>query len=696
MSQQADNTPEAQPETAPVLTARESGSDVGATGTRRATAGEGTLNQREQARDYQLHYEFLKASDNPDLLGYFGSYEVIEVAGSGGMGLVFKAFDTALHRFIAIKMLPPGLAIGETARRRFAREGRAAAAINHEHVVVVHAVDELDGLPYLVMQYIFGESLQDRLNRAGPLPLAEIVRIGMQVSAGLAAAHDLGLMHRDIKPSNILIEDGVERVKITDFGLARAVDETGLTQSGVLAGTPEYMAPEQARSDPVDHRADLFSLGSVLYAMCTGRSPFRASGAMAVLRRVCEESPRPMKELNPGIPEWLIQVVSKLHQKNPADRFQSAGEVSGLLRRHLAHLQQPLLVPMPRGLSGDERPVKQSKLASMLCGATVALLGLATLVGWFLGQPVGQSWRRGYIPMSPSTAVAFMVLGAMLIGVVGSRRHWQKLAGLGAGLVILIMAVRLSEFAGAVDLIGDHWFFWVRSGTLGLAAPGRSSLSTAVAFIIGGTAVASLAASALVPNLRRPTADLAGGFGVCDAVVGLIFALGYLFSPSAPLLYGTSSIPMALSSALGFLLLGVGLIAAAGPGAFPLRRLSGPSTRARLLRVFLPLVAVTVAVVAWLTNVVIQSLGTAVAAIASAAMATLAILIFGVICERVAGLIGERIERAEAALKKAHDELEDRVAERTRELVQAKALLERRNRELQQTAMKTTAKQRES
>src|SRR5208337_4858478 len=123
--------------------------------------------------------------------------------------------------------------------------------------------------------------------------------------------------------------DSVERVKITDFGLARAVDDTALTQSGVLAGTPEYMAPEQARSDPLDHRADLFSLGSVLYAMCTGRSPFRASGALAVLRRVCEDAPRPIKEINPDIPSWLVEIIAKLHCKDPADRFQSASEVAG-------------------------------------------------------------------------------------------------------------------------------------------------------------------------------------------------------------------------------------------------------------------------------------------------------------------------------------------------------------------------------
>src|SRR5262249_52001675 len=148
-------------------------------------------------------------------------------------------------------------------------------------------------------------SLQERIDREGPLELAEILRIGMQVASGLAAAHAQGVIHRDVKPANILLENGVERVKLTDFGLARALDAASMTQSGVVTGTPQYMAPEQARGEPVDHRADLFSLGSVLYAMCTGRSPFRAETTMAVLRRVAEDQPRSIREVNPAVPDWL-------------------------------------------------------------------------------------------------------------------------------------------------------------------------------------------------------------------------------------------------------------------------------------------------------------------------------------------------------------------------------------------------------
>src|SRR5437588_12164602 len=144
----------------------------------------------------------------------------------------------------------------------------------------------------------------------------------MQVAAGLAAAHAQGLVHRDIKPANILLESGVERVKITDFGLARAANDASVTQSGFLAGTPQYMAPEQARGEAVDHRADLFSLGSVLYAMCTGRPPFRAATTLAVLRHVSESEPTPVRELNPHIPEWLVNLMTQLLTKGPAKRPQ--------------------------------------------------------------------------------------------------------------------------------------------------------------------------------------------------------------------------------------------------------------------------------------------------------------------------------------------------------------------------------------
>jgi serine/threonine protein kinase len=295
--------------------------------------------------------DFLAPSDWPDSLGRIGPYEIKGLLGRGGMALVLKAVDPALNRTVAIKVLAVHLASSGAARQRFLREARAAAAVVHEHVVAVHNVDETGGLPYMVMEYVPGRSLQDRLDRQGPLALAEILRIGMQVAAGLAAAHAQGIVHRDVKPANILLENGVERARLSDFGLARAVSDAALTQSGLLAGTPQYMAPEQARGETLDHRADLFSLGSTLYAMCTGHPPFRAESAVAVLRRVSDDEPRPVRELNSEIPAWFAAIIAKLHAKDPAQRFQTAAEVSGLLSRCLAHLQQPLTVSLPAVLS---------------------------------------------------------------------------------------------------------------------------------------------------------------------------------------------------------------------------------------------------------------------------------------------------------------------------------------------------------
>jgi WD40 repeat protein len=294
-----------------------------------------------------LDLSFLRPADRPGYLGKLSHYHVMEVIGRGGMGVVLKAFDEVLHRVVAIKVMAPQLAANPAARKRFLREARMAAAVCHEHVITIHAVEEADGLPYLVMQYVARVSLQERLDRTGPLEIKEILRIGTQTARGLAAAHAHGLIHRDIKPANILLENGVERVKVTDFGLARAVDDASISQSGVVAGTAQYMAPEQARGEAVDLRADLFSFGSVLYAMCTGRPPFRASNTLAVMKRVCEEKSRPVREINPDVPEWLAAVVEKLHAKAPADRFVTAAEVAELLGKYLAQVQQSVVAPLP-------------------------------------------------------------------------------------------------------------------------------------------------------------------------------------------------------------------------------------------------------------------------------------------------------------------------------------------------------------
>lgn len=309
------------------------------------------LNFPDEPSANDIAIDFLQPSEDPAMLGRLGPYEILEVIGKGGMGIVFKGFQQELHRCVAVKALAPHLAVSAAARRRFEREAQATAAVVHPHVMAIHAVDANARLPYLVMPYVACESLQQRIDLQGPLDLKDILRVGMQAAQGLAAAHAQGLVHRDVKPANILLEANVDRVMLTDFGLARAVDDATLTRTGIIAGTPQYMSPEQANDDPVDHRSDLFSLGSVLYAMCTGRPPFRAETTFGVLRRIREATPRSIREINPDIPDWLELIVSKLLAKSPADRLQTAGDIAQLLEQCLAHVQQPTAIPLPTAIA---------------------------------------------------------------------------------------------------------------------------------------------------------------------------------------------------------------------------------------------------------------------------------------------------------------------------------------------------------
>ena len=257
----------------------------------------------------------------------------------------------------------------------------------HDNVISIHGVSEAAGLPYLVMPYVRGESLQKRIDRDGPMSPTEVVRIAHQIASGLAAAHKQGLVHRDIKPANILLPEGIQRVLITDFGLARAVDDSNLTGTGNISGTPQFMSPEQASGETVDPRSDLFSLATVMYSMCTGRNPFRASNPFSVLRRIIEDEPRSIRELNPEIPDWLAGIVQKLHAKSPEDRFQSASEVAGLLEGCLAHLQNPS-VKLPEQARLLNQPAKRdlSSWGILAIPAMAAIVGLACLAmnpAWF-------------------------------------------------------------------------------------------------------------------------------------------------------------------------------------------------------------------------------------------------------------------------------------------------------------------------
>jgi|GEM_PF-6216398 len=367
----------------------------------------------------------LTPAEKPGLLGKLDHYEIQEVVGTGGMGVVLKAFDPKLHRLVAIKLMAPHLAAHGSARKRFEREARAVAAVKNEHVVAIHQVETEGRIPYLVMEFIGGVSLQDRLERHGPLDVKEILRIGIQTARGLGAAHAQGIIHRDIKPANVLLENGVERVKITDFGLARAVDDANLTRSGTITGTPNYMSPEQSAGVPVDARSDLFTLGSVLYALCTGHPPFRAETPLAVLRRVADDTPRPVREVNPDIPDWLDAIVRKLLAKSPADRFQTATEVAELLGQHLAHLQQPEAVPMPARVFGPAAPPASTRGWPGVMITLVGFVGLVTLAA-FADTFWHGYFRPGYT--APVYMVSVSLVLTLLMAWARRRSHpgWER------------------------------------------------------------------------------------------------------------------------------------------------------------------------------------------------------------------------------------------------------------------------------
>lgn len=345
----------------------------------------------------------LAPTDDPNKLGRLGGYEVVGIVGAGATAVVLKALDLSLNRFVAIKLLRPTLAASPIARERFAREARAAASIVHENVIEIYGVSAIDSLPYLVMPYVRGESLAKRIERSWPMSTEAMLNIACQIADGLAAAHDKGLVHRDVKPSNVMLGDGVERLKLTDFGLARAIDDVGLTRSGMLAGTPEYMSPEQAGGKPIDHRSDLFSLGSVLYSMCTGRPPFRGESCYGVLRAIIEDTPNSIQSYHSGVPGWLSLFVQRLINKDVEARYQSASDVAADLRKCLNHLHDPSK-PLPAEL--HPRPNRlwvPMAVAGIACAAITVGFALKPTINSPTPSPIGESTDDTEAPLPTIT-----------------------------------------------------------------------------------------------------------------------------------------------------------------------------------------------------------------------------------------------------------------------------------------------------
>ena len=263
-------------------------------------------------------------------------FEVLGLLGRGGMGVVVRARDLKLDREVAVKLLAPELTRDPLAKQRFLREARLAAAVRHDNIVTIYSADEINSVAMIEMELVEGESLAKKIQREGPFSIEDIIEISIQIASGLEAAHGRGMIHRDIKPANILLEDSnrrhATRVKITDFGLARATSDVSLTRTGIVIGTPEYISPEQAEALPLDHRTDLFSLGCVMYSLCTGKTAFQAESIISILRLIADREPTPIRQINTNVPTWLINVIEKLMAKKPIDRFQSASELVEALR----------------------------------------------------------------------------------------------------------------------------------------------------------------------------------------------------------------------------------------------------------------------------------------------------------------------------------------------------------------------------
>jgi Leucine-rich repeat (LRR) protein len=337
----------------------------------------------------------LAPPQEPGEMGRLGPYRVLKVLGTGGMGVVFLAEDPGLQRRVALKAMKASLAANSSAGERFLREARAIAAVQHDHIVTIYQVGTDRGVPFLAMELLEGCSLEDWLRKGRKPTLAQLLCLGREIAQGLTAAHTHGLIHRDIKPANLWLDATHKgRVKILDFGLARPVtDDLHLTQSGAIAGTPPYMAPEQTRGEPVDTRSDLFSLGVVLYRLCSGQLPFQGKDAVSTLLAVSTHHPVPPGRFDPDLPPELSDLVMRLLEKDPSRRPASAGEVVESLQaleKQLARRKEsteatvPVTAAGPAGAaSAPARPRHRSfTLVAAAAAGALALLAASLVLFW--------------------------------------------------------------------------------------------------------------------------------------------------------------------------------------------------------------------------------------------------------------------------------------------------------------------------
>jgi serine/threonine protein kinase/uncharacterized membrane protein len=359
--------------------------------------------------------DFLAPPQGPDEIGRLGPYRVLKVLGKGGMGMVLMGHDPHLDRMAALKVMLPSIAANETAKQRFLREARTAAKLRSDHIVTIYQVSEDRGIPYLAMEYLEGAPLDKYMAGNRKLTVSQILRIAREITKGLMDAHERGLIHRDIKPGNIWLDQGHGgRATILDFGLARFDSDAHITQSGAIIGTPAFMAPEQARGEKVDARADLFSLGCVLYRLCAGDIPFKGETTMGVLMALAMNDPTPPAKINSQIPESLSELIMKLLEKDAAKRPATAREV-------MARLQQ--IEKTIAATRGDPQKIDATDMPTELTNVDLSLAppmaemasasGLMTVLEQAKGEPKPSAPPRQRRPIGFG---ALVLLGLLFLG----------------------------------------------------------------------------------------------------------------------------------------------------------------------------------------------------------------------------------------------------------------------------------------
>ena len=371
-------------------------------------------------------------------------YEILEELGRGGMGVVYKARDTKLDRFVALKFLPPYLTQDPTARDRFIREAKSAAAIEHNHICTIHDITEMDdGRTYIVMSYYSGVALNEKIAE-GPIPIEDVIRIGRQTASALAAAHSTGIAHRDIKPGNLIITDSGD-VKLVDFGLAKLAGQVDLTKSRSTVGTAAYMSPEQVRGQSVDHRTDLWSLGVVIYEMVTGQRPFQGEYEQALSYAILNVEPEPLDDSDSDLARLDTIVRGQLLVKDQGQRASSAAVISEQLQG------------LSQGSSGSSVAAVPFPVTSRPdYGRIVAIVAMFVIVGLLAFWIIGDS-------SSSDEATTAIQPGVTRIAVLPfSVRGNPNYTNLGDGMVDLLSTK--IDGAGDWHSVDPRWIFSAISG----------------------------------------------------------------------------------------------------------------------------------------------------------------------------------------------------------------------------------------